>query len=212
MQPAFPKRIAILCNGELDYGQETKRRIASYPALIAVDGGTNHCRQLGLRPHLIIGDLDSSTPDHLAYFSDVPCKKFPIDKDKTDLELALEEFMLPAVEEATIFGALGKRVDHTLTNILLLSRFPGRLFIESKSERLLVIDRELTLSCKIGQTLSLIPLNGAVSGIYTEGLKWNLSNGILDKHFIGISNQTVDERVNILVEQGELLCCHTLIS
>jgi thiamine pyrophosphokinase len=207
VQTASPKQVAIVCNGELDHGQETKKRIASFPLLVAVNGGTKHCQQLGLKPHLIIGDLDSCSPDTLEHFSEVPCKKFPIDKDKTDLELALDELMKPDVQEITIFGALGKRIDHSLTNILLLSRFPGRLFIESKEERLFVIDREFTLSCELGQTLSLIPLNGPVSGIQTRGLKWNLTDAVLDKNFIGVSNQAVEDEVWVSVGHGDLLCC-----
>src|SRR5271167_4453733 len=104
MQAASPKRIAILCNGALNHGQGKKKRIASFPLLVAVDGGTKHCQQLELKPDLIIGDLDSCSPDLRDYFSDVPCKKFPIDKDKTDLELALDELMRPDVQEITVFG------------------------------------------------------------------------------------------------------------
>jgi thiamine pyrophosphokinase len=191
----------------LDHSQEMKSRIAAFSLLAAVDGGAMHCQQLGLKPDLIIGDLDSCPADLLEYYSDVPCKRFPVDKDETDLELALNELMQPDIQEITVFGALGNRIDHTLCNILILSRFPGRLFIESIHERLFVIDKTISLSCSIGQILSLIPLNGPVTGIETDGLKWNLSKNALDKNFIGISNQAVKSQVHITVGHGDLLCC-----
>ncbi len=207
MDPKATKRVALICNGMLDHSQEMKSRIATFPLLAAVDGGALHCRQLGLKPDLIIGDLDSCPADLLEFYSDVPCKRFPVDKDETDLELALNELMHFDTQEITLFGALGSRIDHTLSNILILSRFPSRLFIESKHERLFVIDKTVSLSCNIGQIISLIPLNGPVTGIDTDGLKWNLSKSVLDKNFIGISNQAVKSQVHITVEHGDLLCC-----
>src|SRR5579862_758217 len=207
MNPSFAKRIAILCNGAQSHSQKIKSRIETFPLLAAVDGGAEHCRHLGLKPHLIIGDFDSCSADLLAFFSDVPCKRFPADKDKTDLELALEELMHPGTEEITLFGALGNRIDHTISNIMLLSRFPGRLFIEDEHTRLFVIDKKVTLSCPVGQLISLIPLNGPATDIHTEGLKWKLSGATLDKHFIGISNRAEKSQVHITVGHGDLLCC-----
>jgi thiamine pyrophosphokinase len=206
------KRIAILCNGSLDHSPSTKARIQSFSFLAAVDGGTKHCKQLGLKPDLIIGDLDSSSPDVLNHYSHVPCMHFPKDKDETDLELALRELMQPDIAEITVFGALGSRIDHTLANIMLLTRFPGRLFIESPHERLFVIDKHIALACFVGQILSLIPLNGAATGIHTHGLKWNLSHRTLDKHFMGISNEAIESEVRISLEKGDLLCCLNLKS
>lgn len=207
--PTSATRIALICNGILDHSQKMKLRIEAYPQIVAVDGGTKHCRNLGLMPNLIIGDFDSCPPALLDYFSDIPCKRFPVDKDKTDLELALDELMHDGAgtDEITLFGALGNRIDHTISNLLILSRFPGRIFIESHNERLFVINKHVSLSCFIGQTISLIPLNGPVTGIDTQGLKWNLSNATLDKNFIGISNQAEQQDVSISTTHGDLLCC-----
>jgi len=205
------KRIAMVCNAILDHSENVKSRLETFPFLAAIDGGAKHCRQLGLKPDIIIGDLDSCPPELLDYYSDVPFKTFPCDKDKTDLELALSLLMLPDTQEITLFGALGKRIDHMLTNILILSRFPGRLFIESQHERLFVIDKTVSLSCAVGQTLSLIPLNGPATGIYTEGLQWNLSNAVLDKNFIGISNRAEISQIRISVQNGDLLCCVNIV-
>jgi thiamine pyrophosphokinase len=209
LKPLSAKRVAIVCNGTLD-SSKLQSRIASFPMIVAVDGGALHCRRLGLKPHLIIGDFDSCPPEILSLYSDVSCKRFPCDKDETDLELALNELMHPDIEEITLFGALGNRVDHTLGNIILLSRFPGRLFIEDNSERIFIIDKKVFLSCSIGQLISLIPINGPVSDIHTEGLKWKLSGATLDKHFIGISNSAERHEVSISVGQGDLLCCLNL--
>lgn len=202
----IPPRIAIVANGSTENSEKTLNRIESFAYLVAVDGGCNTCYTLNLTPQLIVGDMDSITPEVDAHYADVPKACFPCEKDETDLELALNYLFASDVEEVTIFGGLGNRVDHTLGNIILLSRFPGKVYLESDAERLTVIDSSLEFPCSIGQTISLIPLNGPVSGIRTRGLKWPLDNSQLDKMFIGISNVATQDRVKISVEQGDLLC------
>lgn len=198
---------ALIANGEIEEDAALIAKIKSCDHLIAVDGGLNHCRRFGLVPSMIIGDFDSADPDALRHFENVPQKAFPKDKDKTDLELAVEYAFSLEARTVVIFGGLGGRIDHTLANINLLCLYPGKLYLESSKEFLFVIDRQVSLKCTIGQTISLIPLNGPVSGIQTKGLKWKLENGVLDKHFMGISNLCLSANIHISVEKGDLLCC-----
>ncbi len=204
------QQLAVICNGSITNYPLIKSYLKTFSSLIAVDGGTSHCHAMDLTPDLIIGDIDSSSPEILSAYAEVPRETFPQLKDKTDLELALELLISETTRELTLFGALGKRLDHTLTNCLLLTRYPGKLYIQSETERVVVIDKSLKLICQLGQTLSLIPLNGPVSGIYTQGLKWPLTDGLLDKTWIGISNVAEHIEVTISVECGDLLCCLNL--
>src|ERR1700733_10082718 len=123
-------RVAIIFTAPISTPDFVKEKIKEYPVLIAADGGANHCYEMGLRPDLIIGDFDSTLPHVLEAFSAIPQKRFPRDKDKTDLELALEAVYHPHIEKITVFGALGGRTDHTVGNLILLSRYPGKLFFE----------------------------------------------------------------------------------
>ncbi|MGC1878131.1 MAG: thiamine diphosphokinase [Rhabdochlamydiaceae bacterium] len=200
-------RIAMICNAPLESTSKIKEKITTFPVLIAVNGGINHCYQLDLHPDLIVGDFDSADPMMLKKFDNVVKRHFPKDKDKTDLEIALELVFHAQIEEITIFGAIGGRTDHTLGNLVLLSRYPGKVFLETDRERMFVIDRQVEIIAYPGQLISLIPLNGPVKGIDTEGLKWKLNNGTLDKQFIGISNQAMSKQVQISVKEGDLLCC-----
>lgn len=199
--------VALICTAPISDLSTIKEKIKEYPYLIAVDGGANHCYAMGIIPDLILGDFDSIQPKVLESFIDVPKQQYPSDKDKTDLELAIELVYHPGTEKITVFGALGGRTDHALGNLVLLSRYPGKVFLEGVNEILFVIPKQVELSLSIGQTLSLIPLNGPAKGIDTEGLKWPLKNGTLDKQFIGISNETTAEKVVISVKEGDLLCC-----
>jgi thiamine pyrophosphokinase len=203
----FPHtQIAFICNAPIENVSKVKEKIKNFPVLIAVDGGINHCYKLGIRPDLIVGDFDSADPTFLKDFNDIPQKRYSKDKDKTDLEIALELVYHANVETISIFGALGGRIDHTLGNLILLSRYPGKVFLEADNERLFVIDHQTEFATYPDQLISLIPLNGPVTGIDTKNLKWELKNGTLDKQFIGISNKALSQRVSISVRDGDLLC------
>ena len=203
-------RIALICGAPINDLVKIKKRISEFPVLIAVDGGANHCHELGLKPDLLIGDFDSAAPEVLKSFSQVPKKHFSKDKDQTDLELAAELAVHSQVEEVVVFGALQGRTDHLLGNLILLCRYPGKLFLESENERIFVIDGKTTFETTIGQQISLIPMNGPAQGIHTHGLKWELSGKTLDKHFIGISNESIESPIEISVQKGDLLCCSNL--
>ncbi|MBI2743844.1 MAG: thiamine diphosphokinase [Chlamydiales bacterium] len=197
---------ALVANGQISKHDPLISKIKTYPYLIAVDGGLNSCYMLGLVPNFIIGDLDSVQIELISKFETVPRKTFPKDKDKTDLELAIEHAFSLGAQKITVFGALGGRTDHTIFNVHLLSRYPNKLFFESAEEKLFTIGKSTTLNCHVGQTISLLPLNGPVTGITTHGLKWELSDATLDKHFMGISNVALQEKVSIDAAEGDLLC------
>lgn len=200
-------RIAIICSAPIADLIYTKKRILTYSVLIAVDGGINHCHAMELVPNFILGDLDSANPEFLEVFKEVSTQRYPRDKDQTDLELALKLVVHDQIEEIGVFGALGDRTDHTLGNIILLSRYKCKIFLENEKERLFVIRGRTEIPTQPGQVISLIPINGPVQGITTQGLKWPLQNASLDKDFIGISNQATEAKVVVELAQGDLLCC-----
>lgn len=198
--------VALIANGEIEEDPSLVARMRTYPCLVAVNGGLRHCRTLGLYPDLYVGDLDSTPVELLRHFQEVPQCAFPPNKDKTDLELAIAHVFHEKSRVLTVFGALGKRTDHMLFNVHLLSRYPGKLFFETLHERLFVIDTHTDLTCLEGQTISLIPLNGPVCGVTTQGLTWELSNARLDKYSMSLSNIALQKHVKIAVEEGDLLC------
>ena len=87
-----PKRAVIFVNGRL---RSPKRLVALLYAddfHIAADGGLRHLRRLDLKPHLLIGDLDSVTGQDVQWASanGAEVRRYPREKDETDLELAIQ--------------------------------------------------------------------------------------------------------------------------
>jgi thiamine pyrophosphokinase len=201
------KTVALIANGTLEDSQRLKNEILEHSRIVAVDGGFLHCQTMGIVPDGVVGDFDSWTQD---LPSGVPVLRLPQHKDHTDLEVAIQKEFEGGADQITLYGAWGGRIDHSLTNALLLGRYPKKLRLKTSQEILFAIDGFTELAAIEGQTLSLIPLYGPATGITTSGLKWELDQGRLDMNFIGISNQCMQALVTIQIEHGLLLCAMLL--
>src|SRR5687768_773226 len=90
--------------------------------VIAADSGLDHAHALGFAVDVVVGDLDSVTPDALARARDdgADVEPHPSEKDETDLELALRRAVTLGVQRVTVVGGGGGRHDHLLANALVL--------------------------------------------------------------------------------------------
>ncbi len=199
------ERIAVIANGEVKDYDQLAPSIKGYDQYIAINGGLSHCVALGLTPLLLIGDMDSVDSEAKKKFPHTKELRFSRDKDETDLDLTLRFLMRKHPKSITIFAGFGKRVDFSLANLISLTRYPGKVFLETENEVLGVVDQTLDLSTHKGQTLSLIPINGLVTGVTTDGLKWNLKEERLEKTAMGVSNEAMGKSICITVKTGDLL-------
>lgn len=197
--------VVILCDGTAPTEQQLKKEIASCQLFIAADGGAVTAKKLNAVPDVIIGDLDSYTVT-----GNEPARviKEP-NQESNDLEKALRYAKKEGAERVIVFGATGKRLDHTLKNLSVLRQFNHQfesiLFRDSYSD-IFLIESPFKKSLPIGTTISLFPLSGRVDGITTHGLKYplrneSLENGVRD----GSSNQTIKNNIDITFERGDLL-------
>jgi thiamine pyrophosphokinase len=209
----------IFANGDLNDGAMVRQALATaHSALIvAADGGARMALALGLRPHVVIGDMDSLQADELGDLekSGAEILRYPAEKNETDLELAL---LLVAARGATwlrIIGGVGDRLDQTMSNVYLmalpqLGAMDVRM-VAGKQEMWLLPAGTHTLHGAQGDTISLLPLSGAVSGITTEGLYYALHDETLAfGPARGVSNVMCAPQARVQVASGTLLCVHTL--
>lgn len=190
-------------------------RAASAGAVICADGGADAALAAGLRPDLVVGDMDSITPSlHRQLAADgVRLVQHPPEKDQTDMELAIEHALLYAPTRLTILGALGgARLDHTVGNLLLLAQPSLReldVRMETATSEALAIWRERDIAGATGEYVSLMPLTPRVEGIHTTGLRYPLHGEALAQGFArGVSNELTAERATITVASGCLLVIH----
>ena len=140
-----------------------------------------------------------------------PCSR--CNKDKTDSELALDYVVKKGFKNILIFGALGKRLDHFLSNLYLLANTKYEdinLKIINQNQEIFLIKGKKIIKAKKGDLLSLIPLKEDCLGIYTKGLLYKLNNEAL--YFSksrGVSNVFTSSKAEIKIKKGILLAIHT---
>ncbi len=179
--------------------------------LIAADGGGNALFAAGLTPDLVIGDLDSLAPEAAKAFAAAGATilRYPIEKNETDLELALLAATARCADPIDVLGAIGGRWDQGLSNVALLA-LPE---LEGRRVRLLDVDQEAYLARgetqiagAVGDTISLLPIGGPARGITTRGLYYALEEDELRfERSRGISNVIVQTPAAVLVREGMLL-------
>ncbi|MBL8046342.1 MAG: thiamine diphosphokinase [Anaerolineales bacterium] len=210
------KRVIIFANGELPEPERVRAFIQPDDFIIAADGGARHCWALKLTPQLAVGDFDSLTAAELAKLEQagITLKRFPRDKDETDLELALLEAARLGAEKICVLGALGGRLDMTLANLQLLTH-PALAHISLEvraggQTAWLLRPPGGPVRGQVGDTVSLLPLGGAADGITTRGLRYPLNGETLTVGPArGVSNALTQPEAYVGLQAGLLLIIHT---
>ena len=210
-----PKRTVIFVNGRLRSPKRLAALLRPDDWLVAVDGGLRHLRCLGLAPRLLIGDLDSVTEDEVRWAAEngAEVRRYPREKDETDLELALAAGLQTGSREILLAAALGGRLDQTLGNLGLLLRpeLDGLdVRLEDGREEVFLIRGRAEIQGRAGDIVSLLPWNGQAEGVATLALRYPLRGETLyPDRTRGISNEMQGDTAQVSLRAGILLCIHT---
>lgn len=209
--------VLIFANGDIENKVWLRPYLDDAVATIAADGGVQHLLSVGHMPDIVIGDMDSLSEGLRLQLETAETQflAYPPAKDETDLELALRHAVATYDGEVLIFGALGGRLDQTITNILLLTHpsLKGRrVQLVEQYQRAWLIDSDGPgrIAGAIGDKVSLIPLGGDVDMAHTSGLRWPLQDERLDFGVArGVSNEMTAVTATVTIKSGLLLCVHT---
>jgi thiamine pyrophosphokinase len=199
--------ILIFAGGDLP-DPDLAGDLPSADLIVAADSGYDVALHLGFRVDVLVGDMDSISdvpiPDH------VIVERHPVDKDQTDLDLALEVATREDPARVVIVAGTGGRFDHELSTsgLLCSERWAGIDEIDWVSSRgwAHVLRRRRILHGDVGAMVSLIPIGGAAMGVTTNGLKWELSGDDLEPGSTrGVSNVMRAPVADIKLESGCLL-------
>jgi thiamine pyrophosphokinase len=186
--------------------------------VVAADGGLRHAAALGVRVDLWVGDADSVVETELADLAaaGVTLERWPTDKDASDTDLAIDAALLRGATAVVVVGALGgPRVDHALANIASLARpdHLGRVTIVDDRSRLTVVGPDaddqpgvVPLVGRSGDLVTLLPADGDVAGVSTDGLRYSLADERLELGSSrGLSNVIDRAGARVSVRRGRLL-------
>lgn len=180
--------------------------------IIAADGGFDYVRELGLQADVVLGDFDSIRsskylpPDSIRY---------PMEKDETDMMLAVKLGLENGYFNFVIYGGLGGRLDHTLANIqvlVYLAHHGASGVLYSDTYAITVIyDSFITFPSshpanRPGNICSVFAMDDVSVNVSIDGLKYQLSKvNLTNSYPLGVSNEFTGEDVRISVEKGTIV-------
>ena len=210
-------RAVVVANGSLPESSLYQGLIEEADIVVAADGGARALLEDGLRPDLIVGDMDSLPHDLLARWQAAGGEvvAVPPAKDETDLELALHQAMDRGARSIAILGALGGRVDHATANLLLLASDSLQgvdvAILDAETWVTALHGRETTLIQGVeGDLVTLLPVTERAEGIVTAGLLYPLNGETLPLGLPrGVSNVLLGREAGVRLGHGVLLVFHT---
>jgi len=202
-------KACIWTNGELRFAEKAKKATIESDLIIAADGGARYLSILDIKPHIIIGDMDSIDKSLWKDDSKIERIVYSEEKDKTDTELAVNLAFERGCFQVTLLAAMGGRMDHMLGNVSLVAKYPGQVAILEGDSTLVAIDNthKFQLKGNVGDIISLIPFGKQVKKVQTIGLKYPLEKEDLFAGTRGISNPLISTECCTCISDGLLLLC-----
>lgn len=205
------ENILILAGGDLGNLAWARDAARHYDLAICADGGLRHARRLSLVPFAVVGDLDSMSRRLIWGLMEEGVKilRYPGEKDETDLDLALDYALSRNPRSIDIMGALGKRTDHLLGNLLLMVKYkdsPVPIRALREGEEIFLVRSGAIIKARKDAVMSLIPLGGKVKELTLEGFRYPLRKE--DLHLgetRGISNVFQEDSGKVTFKEGLLL-------
>ncbi len=178
--------------------------------VVAADSGLDHALALGLSPDAVVGDMDSVSRAALDALDErIEVQVHPVDKDASDLELALRVALDFGADELIVVGGHGGRLDHLLANVgLLASEDLADVAVRWLAGRDLVVPVRdaVTIEGRARAMVSLLSVGGPARGVRTEGLRWELDDEDLDPTSTRtISNEFLGTEATVSVRSGAVL-------
>lgn len=174
--------------------------------LIAADGGLSYLEKLSLKADIILGDFDS-----LGNIPQGPnVIRYPVEKDETDMFIAVKTGLEKNYKKFIIYGGLGGRLDHTYANIQILSflsRNNAIGYLVGEGQVVTAITNGgLELDKDNKGYISVFSNGDEAKGVNISGLKYELNHARLSCVVpLGISNEFIGRDSFISVDKGTLI-------
>ncbi len=204
-------RVALVFAGGDAPDPQVLDGVADGALVVAADSGLHHAQALGRRVDVVVGDLDSVDPGALAQAecAGAAVERHAVDKDATDLELALLAARDRGCAEAIVIGGAGGRLDHLLANALALASHDiAGLRVEARmaAATVNVVRDALTFAAPPGALVTLLPIGGPAHGVTTRHLRFPLADeSLLPGSTRGVSNVVLESPARVAVREGVLL-------
>jgi len=172
--------------------------------IICCDGSARALIGTGLEPTAIVGDMDSLGDELTIKFSD---RLFPDrDQETNDLTKAVKWCVSRGFRSIAIVGATGKREDHTIGNISLLSEYAKLLDVIMVTDSGIIrpYNSRCTLSSLPGQQVSVFSIDPETE-ITSFGLRYPLRKSKLKNWWEATLNEATGDSFTLDFTNGRLI-------
>jgi thiamine pyrophosphokinase len=177
--------------------------------VIAADSGYDHALAHAIEADLLVGDMDSVSPEGLVHAEarGIPIIRHRVDKDETDLELALGEAIDRGATRVDIHGAEGGTIAHLLGVALGLTSLRWadvEVTWHTATGRVSVVrpDHPVSVHRSEAHRFSVVPV-GDLRGVDVTGTRWELEDEDLATGSTrGISNEITHDTAIVSVRGG----------
>lgn len=181
------KTIGIVANGPEELIPDLKEYQSKIDSWIGADRGALTLLQNNISPDYALGDFDSITnrEEMIIKQESKSFSKFPIEKNETDIEIAIEQALELKCDNIYFFGVTGGRLDHGLVNIQMLYRLmkkkcTGIIIDCSNRIRIYEPGSYLVQEEKGFANISFVPFTEHVKALSLYGFYYPLENYNLD--------------------------------
>lgn len=197
------KKCYIFGAGEF-YGLPYKPASGDY--IVAADGGYRYVKENNLVADYIIGDFDS-----LGFVpKEDNVEIHPVMKDDTDMHMAVKKGMAEGCDTFVIYGGLGGRMDHSLSNIQTLAYIADngrRGYLVGNNQVITVLGAGNSLEFDDSHSgyVSVFAYGDVAKGVDIKGLLYEVEDYTLEHtRPIGVSNEFTGKKASISLKEGML--------
>ncbi len=199
------KKLECVIAGAGEWPENFKIRRGSF--IIAADGGYDTLKKNRIRPHLLLGDMDS-----INYEPDgIPVIRFPVRKNDTDISLAIKLCAEWGFNNIVLLGITGSRYDQFFATLQLMARAAEKninIRAELPGQRVYALHNGTLALKKLNENkvLSVLAPYDKARGVSISNCSYELDDAVLSNSFpLGVSNLGTGEAPVITVKNGTLL-------
>lgn len=198
------EKTVILADGRFPEHEIPLRYLTKAERIVCCDGAVKALIRSGLQPFAIVGDCDSLTPDIIGKYQEII---FRIDEQETnDLTKSVNWCLERGYNDLIILGATGKREDHTIGNISLLTEYAksANVIMVTDSGIFQPVLKTETFISFPGQYISVFSINPETE-ITSVGLKYPLLKRKLRNWWEATLNESDGESFTLQFTGGPLI-------